>query len=150
MSKAMLNLPVETMYQQWLGGLSIRKIARYYQVGRMAVWGAFNRTYGKNACNLRKQSLARVVFQEYGDMVLAERVRGIDGLFRTTATDNNYSQFQTTDLNKHHLASLISSDSQRGELNLVLYRQVTILTAHIIYLTIWNRTNRHFGNPDLI
>lgn len=137
---------IDEMYQQWLGGLSIRRIGAKYQLGRMSVWGAFQRAYGKDACNLRKQSLARVVYKEYGDVELAKKARGIEGLFHTAITEENYSHYQTTDLTKYHLASLMSLDSQRKGFNLDQYMFLTAYTTHILYVTMWNRINRRFGS----
>ena len=139
----MLTLSVEQMYQQWLGGLSLRKIGHINGLGRMTVLAAFRKVYGKDACNLRKQSLARIVFQEYGDMELADRARNIDGLFRSTKTDNNYSKMQTTDLDNYHLTSPVLINSQ-PKFNLRLYKFVTRCTTHMLYLTLWNRVNRNF------
>lgn len=86
---ALIN--AEVMYDLWLSGLSIRKIAAINNIGRGRCWKMLTSKYGKDACNLRKQSLARVVYQEYGDRELAEKARGTDGLFRSEKTMRNYS-----------------------------------------------------------
>jgi hypothetical protein len=89
------NNEVKEMYRLWLSGKSIRKIARAYDVGRMAVWAALRREYGKDACSPQKQSLARVCYKEYGDLETALRAKGIEGLYMSERTENNYSKHQT-------------------------------------------------------
>lgn len=130
------------MYELWLGGTAIRKIGKRYGLGRMRVWSILNRHYGKGATAPRKQSLARTVYREYGDLETATKARGIEGLFRSGRTENNYSKWQTVEFKTtptlaHHV------DSQGVYLNLMFYRKVADLTAHLLYLTIWNHINRH-------
>lgn len=135
-----LSLPVDKMYILWLSGLSIRKIAKAYNVGRMAVYGALVRSYGKDCCSLRRQSLARVVYKEYGDLMLAMTARGIDGLYRTQKTEDNYSKLQSTDLSEYHLAApVVPVDTW---LRLGYYREVSRLTTKLVYLTMMARMNR--------
>jgi hypothetical protein len=90
-----LSQDTQEMYKLWLSGLSIRKIGAMYGVGRMSVWGRLTRAYGLNACTPSHQSLARICYKEYGDLVLAERARGIEGLFMSGKTEDNYSKHQT-------------------------------------------------------
>lgn len=90
-----LVIDVDAMYRDWLSGLSIRKISYLYNVGRGRVWKLLTDKYGSDACCLRKQSLARIVYQEYGDVDLAMRARGTDGLYRSQKTMNNYSKNQS-------------------------------------------------------
>ncbi len=90
-----LVLDVDAMYRDWLSGLSIRKISYLYNVGRGRVWKMLTDRYGLDACCLRKQSLARIVYQEYGDVDLAMRARGTEGLYRSQKTMNNYSKNQS-------------------------------------------------------
>jgi hypothetical protein len=86
---------VEQMYQDWLSGMSIRNIGKRYNLGRMSVFTLFRTHFGKDATNLRKQSLSRVVYQEYGDMSLATKASGSEGLFRTIRAEKSYSKHQT-------------------------------------------------------
>lgn len=88
------------MYKMWLSGLSIRKIANIYSIGRMAVWGQLTRKYGISACSPKKQSLARVAYREYGDLELAMRARGIEGSFISQKTEDNYTRCQTKEVVK--------------------------------------------------
>lgn len=94
---------VAEMYDLWLQGLSIRRVSGHYGIGRMAAYEAMKRQYGGDCCDLRKQSLARVVVKDYGDKSLASRARGIEGLYRTAKTENYYSRMQTTDLDEYSL-----------------------------------------------
>ena len=130
----------EEMYINWLSGLSIRNIGRIFGLNRMVVYTRFTKMYGKNACNLREQSLARVVYKEYGDLELARKAKDSPGLFRTTKSENNYSKIQTTDLSKYQLRSRVPEVAEVG-LRLPIYRRVCKLTTHLIYLTMWYRTN---------
>jgi hypothetical protein len=68
----------------------------------MAVHGRFRKAYGINACNLREQSLARVVAQEYGDMDLTIRCMNSPGLYRSIKTERAYSKCQTVELEPYH------------------------------------------------
>lgn len=110
----------------------------------MSVHTAFVRKYGKDCCDLRRQSLARVILKEYGDLDLAMAARGTDGLYRTQKTEDNYSRLQSTDLSDYHLAS--DDEPPDTWLYLCYYIEVSRLTTLLIYLAIWGRTNRHFGN----
>ena len=102
----MLNVDVlENMYTLWLSGLSLRKIGRRYHLGKSTVWAKLTAVYGGDACNLRKQSLARVCYKEYGDLQLALRARGIEGLYMSEQTERNYSKHKTYDMTKIQLAN---------------------------------------------
>jgi hypothetical protein len=128
------------LYELWLSGKSLRTIGRMVGVGRMAVYGSLSRKYGKDCCALRKQSLARIVYQEYGNMDLAIKARGIEGLYRSEKTENNYSEHQGYELATKNLraATVDSPDS----LTLPLYYKALQITTLIIYLAMWSRVNR--------
>lgn len=134
------DLPVDTMYIQWLSGLSLRKIGRAYNIGRMRVYGEFTRRYGKDCCNLRKQSLARAVYADYADLELAMKARGSVGLFRSRKTEDNYSKLQTTNISDYHLATPeIAADTY---LKLSYYMYVSRMTTKLLYLTMLSRMNQ--------
>ena len=149
------KLAVDTMYIQWLSGLSIRRVAKYHNIGRMAVYGAFVKAYGVDCCNLRKQSLARVIYKEYGDISLAMTARGIEGLFRSPKTEDNYSRIQSIGYNPperydrlchsgDYSARCLESKSYTPEtyLNLCHYIEVSRITTKLVYLTMMSRMNR--------
>lgn len=83
------------MYKLWLSGKSVRKIAAIYGISRMGAWYKLTKTYGLDACSPAKQSLARVAYQEYQDFDLAMRAMGIEGLFISPKTEDNYTRYQT-------------------------------------------------------
>lgn len=83
---------VQEMYNMWLSGKSIRKIAYYFNIGRGTVQLAFRKAYGKDACNLRMQGLARVVYREYGDKLTAEKAKNTAGLYMSQKTMDNHSK----------------------------------------------------------
>lgn len=136
----MSQCTVDTMYIQWLSGLSIRKIGRAHGIGRMTVYSRFVLAYGKDCCNLRKQSLARVVMKEYGDLALAMVARGSSGLYRTKKTEDNYSRTQSTDLADYHLTYPV--DTANTCLRLSYYMAVSKITTRLVYLTMMSRMNR--------
>jgi hypothetical protein len=129
------------LYDLWLSGKSLRTIGKMVGVGRMAIYGALSRKYGKDCCCLRKQSLARIIYQEYGDMDLAIKARGIEGLYRSEKTENHYSEFQGYEVATKNLRAA-TVDSPEG-ITLPLYYKVSQITTLIIYLAIWGRVNRH-------
>lgn len=156
----MSKLPVTTMYIQWLSGLSIRRIAKHHNIGRMMVYGALVRTYGVDCCNLRKQSLARVIYKEYGNIDLAMSARGTEGLFRSPKTEDNYSKFQSSGYgasNRNNdfrtsaddFYSYLETRDYNAEtyLNLCHYIEVSRITTKLVYLTMMSRMNRMTSLP---
>jgi hypothetical protein len=129
------------MYRQWLSGLSIRRIAFIHGLGRMAVYGAFVRAYGKDCCNLQKQSFARVLYKDYGDLELALRGMDTDGLYRTAKTEQNYSNHEARDLDKYCLTYEPEPNPQ-DPLRLDLYVFSIYTAKKLIYLTMMSRMNR--------
>lgn len=125
---------VEAMYTLWLSGLSIRNIGKQVGLGRMSVHSTLVKQYGKDACNLRKQSLSRVVYQEYGDMELSVAARGSDGLYRTTRAEKNYSRCQTYEAVVSNIPDL--HEESEVSLSLPLY----ILLAEYITSTLSDMT----------
>lgn len=83
---------VQEMYNMWLSGKSIRKIAYCFNIGRGKLQLAFRKAYGKDACNPRMQSLARIVYQEYGDKVTAGKAKDTKGLYLSQKTMDNHSK----------------------------------------------------------
>ena len=83
---------VSDMYDMWLSGKSIRKIACYYNVDKMLVQKQLRAEYGKDACNLEMQGLARIAYQEYGDRDTALRAMNTEGLYMSEKTMNNHSK----------------------------------------------------------
>jgi DNA-binding CsgD family transcriptional regulator len=131
--------PVE-LYTLWLSGKSLRAIGKMFGVGRMAIYGTLSRAYGKDCCTLRKQSLARIVFKEYGDMDLAIKAKGIEGLFRSEKTENSYSEHQSCDISTKNIRAVVSTYEEG--ISLPLYYKVSQLTTRLIYLTMMSRMNK--------
>lgn len=129
------QIDVAAMYEMWLTGLSIRNIGKHVGIGRMSVHSTLTKHYGKDACNLRKQSLSRVVYQEYGDMELATAARGSNGLFRTARAEKNYSKHQTYDCVTVNLAYEVPDTET--ELLLPLYiwfsEYITVMLSDMVY-----------------
>lgn len=126
------NIPTEVqqMYDLWLSGLSIRNVGRKLGVGRMSVWAKLTKYFGKDATNLRKQSLSRVVYQEYGDRDLATRAKGSEGLYRTERVERNYSKCQTFEV---AIANLVySTDEPELEMSLPVYIWIAEMTLEAI------------------
>lgn len=119
------------LYDLWLSGLSIRNIGKRFGLGRMSVHSILTKHYGKDACNLRKQSLSRVIYQEYGDKLLAQRASGSDGLYRTTKSEKNYTRCQTYEAVVNNLT--YEPEAQALEMNLNIYLWVCLETANSIY-----------------
>lgn len=85
------------LYELWLLGLSLRRIGHRFGVSRTTVLDKIRSVYGRDACNPRCNSLSRTIIQEYGSEYsdLAERARGVPGLYRTTRKEKNLSAFQS-------------------------------------------------------
>lgn len=79
-------------YDEWLQGRSLRQIASKWCVGRAKVYDLIRKTYGRDACSIRKQSLARHIYQEYGDLEQAKRAIGIEGLYHSAKTEAMYTR----------------------------------------------------------
>lgn len=126
----MHDINPEVMYHSWLSGLSIRNIGKHEGLGRMSVHATLTKHYGKDATNLRKQSLARVVYQEYGDIELAMAARGSDGLYRTARAEKNYSRCQTYEVAVNNL-SYVPAELET-EINLNTYLLICELTCRAI------------------
>lgn len=121
---------VEQMYQQWLGGMSIRNIGKRYNLGRMSVFALFRKHFGNDATCLRRQSLARVIYQEYGDLKLARNAAGSDGLFRTIRAEKSYSKHQTYEAVTVNLVYEMEEPELPVNLNTYLY--ICELTVKVI------------------
>lgn len=97
MSYTTASCPVSTeeLRRLWLSGLSLREIGK--RVNRSYEWVRLTliKVYGKDATNVRQQSLSRVVYQEYGDLVVAESAANSPGLFRTGRVEKNFSRHLT-------------------------------------------------------
>lgn len=120
-SDSPISLDVEAMYQDWLMGLSIRNIGKRYNLGRMSVFALFRKHFGNDATNLRKQSLSRVVYQEYGDMQLATKASGSEGLFRTIRAEKSYSKHQTYEVALSNVTYEMEEAETVVNLNTYLY-----------------------------
>ncbi len=96
-SKAVNKPPVEELRRLWLSGMSLRDIG--HVVGMSYEWVRLQliSLYGKDATNVRQQSLSRVVYQEYGDLKTAEEAANSPGLFRTARVEKNFSKHLTYD-----------------------------------------------------
>lgn len=129
------QVDVASMYTLWLSGMSIRNIGKQVGLGRMSVWATLVKHYGKDACNLRKQSLSRVVYQEYGDIELATAAKGSDGLYRTARAEKNYSRCQTYDIAVTNLS--YEMEYQETELGLPIYiwftEYITGMLSDMVY-----------------
>lgn len=129
------QVDVAAMYELWLSGLSIRNIGKHVGLGRMSVHATLVKQYGKDACNLRKQSLSRVIYQEYGDMELATRAEGSDGLYRTARAEKNYSRCQTYDVAVNNLS--YEPEVPEVELSLPMYiwfsQYITSMLSDMVY-----------------
>lgn len=88
-------VPTEELRLLWLSGLSLRDIGK--RVGMSYEWVRLTliKVYGKNAANVRQQSLSRVVYQEYGNLAVAESAANSPGLFRTGRVEKNFSRHLT-------------------------------------------------------
>lgn len=115
---------VQEMYNMWLSGKSIRKIAYCFNIGRGKLQLAFRKAYGKDACNLRMQSLARVVYQEYGDTETARKAKDTEGLYISQKTMDNHSKayrnvkkanWDDGDLNDMYYDYVQEQEDTRGE-----------------------------------
>jgi hypothetical protein len=85
----------ETLYKNWLAGLSLRSIGRKYNLGFHTVYNRILSKYGKDACDIRKNGLARVVVSDYGDYELANKCLNVPGRYFSYHKENTLSAYQS-------------------------------------------------------
>ena len=131
------------MYGLCLNGWSLRRIGIHYKKGRMWVHSRLRQSYGHDATNLRKNSLSRVIVKEYGDLKLAAAVANTDGLFKTYATEDNYSRTQSIGLLEAFVAYIPPKKEPR--LYFQYFYHLCTTYVRLLYVAMWTRVNRNFG-----
>jgi hypothetical protein len=93
------SLPdAEVLYDLWIyKRLSLRRIGDLYGWSRTAVHKAIRDKYGASATDRKKQSLARVIAEEYGDIETVKKTLNIEGSYYTTKMENNQTSHYASD-----------------------------------------------------
>jgi hypothetical protein len=100
LTKSMSNInksehPTHEYYRLWLQGHSLRTIGRMFNHSRSTIHYQIQRVYGKSACDIRVNGLARVIMSEYpGQTELIEASLNVPGRFYTTGKERTLSRFQ--------------------------------------------------------
>jgi hypothetical protein len=90
-------------------------------MGRMKVFDRIRAAYGKDATNLRKNSLSRAIYQEYRNLEIASKLMNTEGLFRTIRAEQNYSLHQTYQVATNNLPYYDQEPETIVNLNTYLY-----------------------------
>lgn len=103
----MNNLNSETLYYQWLAGLSLRKLAHQYGVSHSTIKNHIQKAYGRDATDPVRNSLVRSLSQDYPDFSVAYWLRMCHG----HETIHHRSGHNMSQLTKHQTARKLVTDS---------------------------------------
>jgi hypothetical protein len=140
----------EQLYTLWLQGSSLRSIGRTYGLSKDKVHSCIRKHYGKNACNLRMNSLQRSIIADYGAeyMKLASKTQDTPGLYWSEKGSKNQS-FYYAPLEEAFAVCTNTDDEENIYLGFILFRYLftvveyllaTLLSENSKNLELWHST----------